>query len=56
MEAIERLLKKGHRELALSVKRLLMGQSVQGLITMLDGMIEDYDEEAVGAKNSIEGS
>lgn len=25
-----------------------MGQSVQGLVTMLDGMIEDYDEEAVG--------
>ena len=40
-------MKKGHRELVLSMKRLLMGQSVQGLLTMLDGLISDYDEEAV---------
>lgn len=49
-------MKKGHRELALSVKRLLMGQSVQGLVAMLDGLIADYDEEAVGTAEPIDGS
>ena len=42
------MIKKGYREFALSIKRLVMGQSVPGLVALLDDLINDYDEEAVG--------
>lgn len=40
---------KGFGEFALSVKRLVKGQSVGELLALLGGLIDDYDEDAVGA-------
>lgn len=49
------MIKKGYREFALSIKRLVMGQSVPGLVALLDDLISDYDEEAVGVVVVYEG-
>ena len=38
---------KGFGEFALSVKRLVKGQSVGELLALLGGLIDDYDEDAV---------
>ena len=48
------MIKKGYREFALSIKRLVMGHSVPGLVALLDDLISDYDEEAVGAAIACE--
>lgn len=56
MIAIDKMMKKGNREFALSIKRLVMGQSVPGLLNILDGMIDDYDEDAVLYRMSITNS
>ena len=41
------MMKKGYREFALSIKRMVMGQSVAGLVSLLDEMIMDYDEDTI---------
>ena len=41
------MMKKGYREFALSIKRMGMGQSVAGLVSLLDEMIMDYDEDTI---------
>ena len=48
------MIKKGFREFALSIKRLVMGQSVPGLVSLLDDLIGDYDSDAVSAARSCE--
>lgn len=49
------MIKKGFREFALSIKRLVMGQSVPGLVSLLDDLISDYDSDAVGAERVCNG-
>ena len=38
----------------MSVKRLVKGQSVGELLTLLDGLIDDYDEDTVGVARGRE--
>lgn len=49
------MIKKGFREFALSIKRLVMGQSVPGLVSLLDDLISDYDSDAVGVERVCNG-
>ena len=49
------MIKKGFREFALSIKRLVMGQSVPGPVSLLDDLISDYDSDAVGVERVREG-
>lgn len=48
-------MKKGFNEYALSVKRMVKGQSMSELL-LLDGLINDYDEDTVGATVRLDRS
>ena len=45
---------EGFGEFALSVKRLVKGQSVGELLLLLGGLIDDYDEDTVEAARRLE--
>ena len=41
-------MKRGFSEYALSIKRMVKGQSMSVLLLLLDGLINDYDKDTVG--------
>lgn len=49
-------MKKGFNEYALSVKRMVKGQSMSELLLLLDGLINDYDEDTVGVTVRLDRS
>lgn len=41
------LMTHGYRDYVLSIKRMVLGQSVNGLLLLLNDLIDNYNEEAV---------
>ena len=44
------LMNHGYRDYCLSLKRLLLGQSMSGLLMLMSDLIDNYDSDTVSEK------
>lgn len=50
------MMNRGYREFVLSIKRLVLGQSVNGLLLLLNDLVNEYDMDTVVLIRTIHSS